>query len=140
MLPQRWKEISLLLLTLVVAVFLLLNSQRYFARIDLTEDKLYSISEVSKRMMNELPGQVSITYYVSEKLGSVSQTPQLIEDLLDEYATYGGGNIKIAVVDPDKAGLSEEFQELGIQPRQIQVVEENEQTYAKVFSGISLRY
>jgi len=140
MLPQRWKEISLLLLTLVVAVFLLLNSQRYFARIDLTEDKLYSISEVSKRMMNELPGQVSITYYVSEKLGSVSQTPQLIEDLLDEYATYGGGNIKIAVVDPDKAGLSEEVQELGIQPRQIQVVEENEQTYAKVFSGISLRY
>src|SRR6056297_270848 len=140
MLPQRWKEISLLLLTLVVAVFLLLNSQRYFARIDLTEDKLYSISEVSKRMMNELPGQVSITYYVSEKLGSVSQTPQLIEDVLDVYATYGGGNIKIAVVDPDKAGLSEEVQELGIQPRQIQVVEENEQTYAKVFSGILLRY
>lgn len=140
MLPQRWKEISLLLLTLVVAGLLILNSGRYFTRIDLTEDKLYSISEVSKRMLDELPGQVSITYYVSDKLSSVSQTPQLIEDLLDEYATYGGGNLKIEVLDPDKAGLSDEVQELGIQPRQIQVVEENEQTYAKVFSGISLRY
>ncbi|MFO7730143.1 MAG: Gldg family protein [Spirochaetia bacterium] len=140
MLPQRWREISLLLLTIVVAVLLLLNSQRYFTRIDLTEDKLYSISEVSKKVMNELSGQVSITYYVSDKLGSVSQTPQMIEDLLYEYAAYGGGDIKITVVDPDKAGLSEEVQELGIQPRQIQLVEENEQTYAKVFSGISLRH
>ncbi|MCF7914953.1 MAG: GldG family protein [Spirochaetaceae bacterium] len=140
MLSQRWKEISLLLLTMVLAVLLLLNSQRYFTRIDLTEDKLYSISEVSKKVMKELPGQVSITYYASDKLDRVSQTPQLIEDLLYEYATYAGGNIKIAVVDPDRAGLSEEVQKLGIQPRQIQLVEENEQTYAKVFSGISLRY
>lgn len=140
MLRQRWKEISLLLLTIVVTVLVLLNSQRYFTRFDLTEDKIFTISDVSKNLSNEISEQVTITYYVSDKLRSVTQIPRQIEDLLHEYATYGDGKIKTTVVDPDKTGVSDEIQNLGIQPRQIQVVEKNEKTYSKVYSGILIRY
>ncbi|MFW6274695.1 MAG: GldG family protein [Spirochaetota bacterium] len=140
MISQKWKEISLLLLTLLVAVLVMMNAQRYFLRFDLTEDKIYTISEVSKNLFTEVDEQVTITYYVSDKLRSVTQIPQQIEDLLYEYATYGRGKIKVSVVDPDKTGVTEEIQDLGIEPRQIQVVERNEQTYAKVYSGILIRY
>lgn len=140
MLHQRWKEISLLLLTVAVAVLVLMNGQRYFTRLDLTEDKIYTISDVSKNLFNEVDEQITITYYVSEKLRSVTQIPQQIEDLLYEYATYGRGKIQVSVVDPDRSGIAREIQNLGIQPRQIQVVEQNEQTYAQVYSGILIRY
>lgn len=140
MLHQKWKEISLLLLTVVVAVLVLVNGQRYFTRLDLTEDKIYTISDVSKSLFNEVDEQISITYYVSDKLRSVTQIPQQIEDLLYEYATYGRGKIQVSVVDPDRSGVTREIQNLGIQPRQIQVVEQNEQTYAQVYSGILIRY
>ncbi len=140
MLHQRWKEISLLLLTAAVAVLVLMNAQRYFTRFDLTEDKIYTISDVSKNLFTEVDEQITITYYVSEKLRSVTQIPQQIEDLLYEYATYGRGKIQVSVVDPDRTGVAREIQKLGIQPRQIQVVEQNEQTYAQVYSGILIRY
>lgn len=140
MISQKWKEISLLVLTVVLAGLILLNSQRYFSRIDLTEEKTYTISEVSKNLFTEVDEQVTITYYVSDKLRSVTQIPQQIEDLLNEYATYGRGKVKVSVVDPDEAGVAREIQELGIRPRQIQVVEQNEQTYAQVYSGIVIRY
>ncbi len=140
MLRQRWKEISLLLLTILVSVLVLLNSQRYFTRFDLTEDKIYTISEVSKNLSDQISEQVTITYYVSDKLRKVTQIPRQIEDLLHEYATYGHGKIKVTVVDPDKTGVAEEIQGLGIQPRQIQLVEQNEKTYAQVYSGILIRY
>lgn len=140
MIPQKWKELILLGLTLTVAVLVMMNAQRYFQRIDLTEDKIYTISEVSKNLFAEVDEQVTITYYASDKLRSVTQIPQQIEDLLYEYATYGRGKIQVSVVDPDKTGVAGEIQELGIQPRQIQVVEQNEQTYAQVYSGILIRY
>ena len=140
MIPQKWREISLLLLTVVVAGLVLLNAQRYFTRFDLTEEKIYTISEVSKNLFTEMDEQVTITYYVSDKLRSVTQIPQQIEDLLYEYATYGRGQVQVSVVDPDRAGVARELQNLGIQPRQIQVVEQNEQTYAQVYSGIIIRY
>ena len=140
MIRQKWKEISLLMLTLVVAVLVMMNAQRYFQRFDLTEDKIYTISEVSKNLFNEVDEQVTVTYYVSDTLRTVTQIPQQIEDLLYEYATYGRGKIQVSVVDPDKTGVAREIQDLGIQPRQIQVVEQNEQTYAQVYSGILIRY
>src|SRR6056297_3519631 len=121
MISQRMKEIVLVLLTVTLAVLLLINAQRYFTRIDLTEEKIHTISDVSKNLFSEIEEQVTITYYVSDKLRNVTQIPQQIEDLLYEYATYGRGKIQVSVIDPDQYGVAGELQELGIQPRQIQV-------------------
>ncbi|MFO7849499.1 MAG: GldG family protein [Spirochaetia bacterium] len=134
------REIGLTVLTLLVVILLGINAERFFTRIDLTENRIYTISDVSKNIFNELDEDLSISYYVSDRLARVSSVPDTIEDILREYAAYGRGKISVRVVDPAEEGIESEIEELGITSRQIEVVEEREQTYADVYSGILIRY
>ncbi|MFP4180587.1 MAG: GldG family protein [Spirochaetaceae bacterium] len=134
------REIGFTVLTLLVVVLLGINGERFFTRVDLTENRIYTISDVSKNIFDELEEGMSITYYVSDRLSRVSSLPDTIEDILREYAAYGKGDVSVRVADPEKEGVEEEIEELGIETRQIEVVEEREQTYADVYSGILVRY
>jgi len=131
-------QVIVLILALAVVVFAGLNSQRYFFRLDLTRNRAYSISRVSKNLFQEIPEQVFITYYVSDKLKTLYPFPAQIEDLLLQYAAFSRGRIKVAVLDPTAAGQTVES--LGIFPQQIEVVEQDELTYATVYTGIVIQY
>jgi gliding-associated putative ABC transporter substrate-binding component GldG len=137
---KKRKEIGILLLTLAVCILIAANSLVYYFRIDLTENKAYTISEVSRNLYREISDQVSITYYVSEKLSRFSPIPLQIEDLLHEFAAHGRGTIKVSILDPVKTGQSGKMEQIGIIPQQIQTVEKNEQTLALVYTGIVISY
>jgi gliding-associated putative ABC transporter substrate-binding component GldG len=134
------REIAVFLLTLAVLVLLGLNAHRFYARIDLTEHGVYTISNVTRSLLGSLPERVSITYYVSPELRRVSNAPLRIEDVLEEYEAYGDDRITVEVVDPSKEGVSEEIEDLGVEPRRVSTIRENEQRYTRVYSGIVLRY
>jgi ABC-type uncharacterized transport system involved in gliding motility auxiliary subunit len=127
---------------LSAAIFLLafLISGRLFFRLDLTKNKAYTISEVSKNLYKEISDQVRITYFVSEKLRQVHPMPGEIADLLREYAANSRGKIRFFQKDPAKAGLLQAVEDLGIEPQQIQLAEQNEITVATVYSGILIEY
>ena len=137
---KNWKETLIIFLTLACMVITALNSQKYFRRIDLTENKIYTISEVSRNIHTSLEEDLTITYFVSRKLEEITPIPGEIEDMLLEYAANNKGKIKVSVVDPDRTGMAQEVRELGIPSQQVKVVEKNEETYAQVFSGILIRY
>jgi gliding-associated putative ABC transporter substrate-binding component GldG len=137
---KKRKEIILLFLTLTVFLLLGFNSLVFYFRADLTENKAYTISKVSKNLFREIPEQVTITYYVSEKLSRFSPIPLQIEDILYEYAAHGRGKIRVSVIDPAKAGQQNKMDQIGIIPQQIQTVEKNEQTLALVYTGIVISY
>jgi ABC-2 type transport system permease protein len=133
-------QIVVLVLVLAIAVFAGLNSQRYFFRLDLTRNRAYSISRVSKNLFQEIPEQLFITYYVSDKLKSLYPFPAQIEDLLLQYAAFSRGRIKVNVLDPAAAGETAQVESLGIFPQQIEVVEQDELSYATVYTGIIIQY
>ncbi len=137
---KKNREKILLALVLAVAVLAAANSLLYFGRIDLTENKAFTISEVSKNLFREIPDRVTITYYLSGKLAKLSPVPGQIEDLLREYAAHGRGRIQVAVADPGKGNMGPQIERLGVVPQQIQVLEKNEQTVAVVYSGIVVSY
>ena len=137
---KRRAEIILFVLTLVLILFVGLNASRYFQRIDLTENKAFTISRVSKELFREIPDRVYITYYVSDKLKSLYAFPFQIEDLLYEYAAYSRGTIKVEVLDPIKSLTVTEVESLGVFPQQIQVVEQDERSFAQVYTGIVIQY
>ena len=132
------RVITLLCTAAFVLAFLI--SGRIWVRMDLTRNKAYTISDVSRNLYKEIADQMTITYFVSDKLCQAYPLPGEIADLLREYAAYSRGKIRFIQKDPAKAELLRKVEELGIAPQQIQVVEKNESTIATVYTGILIEY
>jgi len=137
---RKQQETVITLLTVAALVLALLVSQRLWFRLDLTESRGYTISPVTKKLREEIPDQVRITYYLSKNLEAVHPAPGEVRDLLNEYAAYSRGKIRVSVRDPEKAGLSAEVERLGLSPQQIQTVEKSQASVATVYSGIVIEY
>jgi len=137
---KKSAEIIILLMILAAAILLALNASQFFLRLDLTGSKAFTISPVSRKLFQEIPERVFITYYVSDKLKSLYPFPAQVEDLLNEYAAYSRGKISVSVRDPARAGETSVAESLGVYPQQIEVVEKDEQTVAVVYTGIVIQY
>ena len=131
---------TLSLLSIAALVLGILVSRRLWVRLDLTRDKAYTISPVSRNLYLEIPDQVRITYYLSDKLASIHPMPGEVTDLLREYAANSHGKIRLTVRDPSKANLADQVERLGILPQQIQTVEKDQASVATVYTGILIEY
>ena len=128
------------ILSVIAFILALLVSGRYWVRLDLTKNKAYTISNVSRNIHRELPDPVTITYYLSNKLRTVLPAPGEIEDMLREYSAYSKGKIRLVVRDPVRAGVLQTVEELGLQPRQVPIVEQDQTSLVTVYSGIVIEY
>jgi gliding-associated putative ABC transporter substrate-binding component GldG len=127
-------------LSIIAFILALLVSGRFWFRLDLTKNRAYTISKVSRNLYKEIPDPVNITYYLSNKLRTVVPAPGEIEDTLREYVAYSRGKIRLTVRDPLKSELSITVEELGLQPRQVQTVERDQASLVTVYSGIVIEY
>ncbi|MDH5328079.1 MAG: Gldg family protein [Gammaproteobacteria bacterium] len=95
----------LIALVLLLAVNILTNVIFKSARIDLTEDNLYTLSKGTKNIIGNFEEPVTLHFYFSEKLAS--KIPALmnygnrVRELLEEYASHSGGNVRLIVSDPE---------------------------------------
>jgi ABC-2 type transport system permease protein len=137
---RKAQERLILLLFTACLVFILADSARFFVRLDLTRNKAYTISPVSKALFRRIPEQVHITYFLSDTLRSLSPVPGWMIDLLQEYAAGSRGKISVAVLDPVREGRADSARRFGVLPQQIQVIQANEQRTVDVFSGIVVEY
>ncbi|MDR0524458.1 MAG: GldG family protein, partial [Spirochaetaceae bacterium] len=135
------KQLSVITALTVTALILgLLISRRLWFKLDLTRNQGYTISKVSRQLHTEIPDQVQITYYLSDKLSAMYPQPGEVLDLLREYAGYSRGKIRVTVRDPVKAGLADAAERLGIQPNQINTMEEDQNSRITVYTGIAIEY
>ena len=75
------------------------------ARIDLTEQRLYTLSEGSRNILQGLDEPVTLRFYLSKKLavelaGIRGYTSRVLE-LLQEYEQAAGGHLILHVIDPE---------------------------------------
>ncbi|MBB4212002.1 ABC-type uncharacterized transport system involved in gliding motility auxiliary subunit [Rhodothalassium salexigens DSM 2132] len=74
------------------------------ARLDMTQEGLFTLSEGTEEVLEGLNERVSITFYFSER--AAANNPRLfaygrrVEDLLREYRALAGSKIDLKVVDP----------------------------------------
>ncbi len=73
-------------------------------RVDMTEEKLYSLSEGTKTVLGELGDDVSLKFFYS-KSGEdtpifLKQYAQRVQDLLHEYEVHSGNRVVIERFDP----------------------------------------
>jgi len=82
------------------------------ARLDLTENGLYTLSEGTETILSQLENTVTIHYYFSEK--ATSQLPALrnyakrVEELLNEYQAKSNGKLVVVSVDPEPFSEAED--------------------------------
>ncbi|MGI9228441.1 MAG: Gldg family protein [Gammaproteobacteria bacterium] len=90
---------------LALAVIIIANAIFTSARIDLTENRLFTLSEGSINIITTLEEPVNLDFYFSAKL--VADLPQMrnygnrVRDLLQEFAAKSNGNIKLSIIDPE---------------------------------------
>ena len=138
--PRKRFEVITTFLSILIIFFAALNAVRFFTRFDITENNIYTISEVSKDLFAEIPEEVTITYYRSNKLKDFSSIPEQIEDMLYEYAAYSRGKILVKTADPAETGDEQLAETLGVVPQQVEVLEKNERSVALIYSGIVIEY
>jgi len=136
------KRRALVLLALTVAVIAAaaLVTDRFHLRIDLSANRANTLSKASRRLYEEIPERLSLTYYITPSLADRHPGPRAVEDLLRELGAASRGTIAVSVVDPAKGDKTQAVEALGITPQRMQVVEKNEQRVALVYSGIAIQY
>ena len=96
-------------IVLAVAAFLALNMFANQAltrfRLDLTEQRLFTLSEGTRNILGTIDEPVTLRLYVSRSLASrlpsISGYVARVRDLLKEYEYAGDGKILLTVIDPE---------------------------------------
>jgi gliding-associated putative ABC transporter substrate-binding component GldG len=134
-----------LLLTLIFAGILAVAnflSTRHFARVDLTEDKEYTVSPSTKKVLAGLDDIVTINAYFSKKIPPyLINLRQKVEDLLYEYSAYAEGNLEVEFIDPSEDPLMEQkLRFMGIPQVQLNIIEKDQAQLTNVYLGIAILY
>jgi len=129
--------IILILLTMANVI-----GRNWFARVDLTDNKRYSLSESSRSVVDKIDDLLTMKVYFSDNLpGEYGNTRRYLQDILEEYAAMSGGNIRFEFYEPEtEEELTKEAQSSGIQPVQMQVVEDDKLEIKKVYMGMAILY
>jgi hypothetical protein len=117
-------------------------SSNLFGRIDLTDGRIYSLNDASKRIVGKLDDTFLVKAYFSKNLPSpYNANSKYVQDKLEEYRAYGKGRFRFEFVDPgDDAKLEEEAQKHRIPPVQVQVVEQDQFQAKKAYMGLVFLY
>jgi len=90
---------------LFLAVNILANTWLTGARLDLTEHRLYTLSEGTLKTLERLDEPVHLRLYLSQKLATklprVSGYATRVRELLQEYALKAKGKLQVSIIDPE---------------------------------------
>ena len=99
-------ETGLLLTAIIsIAVIIIVNSSFTSIRLDLTENKLFTLSEGTVNILQSLQEPVTLHFYLSRK--ALTEYPSIINygnrvrDLLGEYAAESNGMVQLVVIEPE---------------------------------------
>src|SRR5882757_6814379 len=128
----------------VIGAIVVLNllSTRKFARLDLTDSRIYSLSGASKDVVRNLPDYLTVKAYISKDLPpELSNVSRYVRDLLDEYRTYSKGKLRFEAADPgaDKK-IEEEATACKVQKLQIQVMRSQKFEVGAYYLGLCFQY
>lgn len=129
---------------IIIGILAVVNffSYQIFYRWDLTQNKDYSISDVSKRTVKNLDDIVNIRVYFSKNLPSqYISLPQEVGDILDEYVAYSDHKIKVEFIDPIKdEDAAMKLMMIGIPELQFNVFERDKMQLVRGYLGMAIQY
>ena len=142
MLIKNKNSFFIFLGSLLVGLILLnLTARDIFHRFDLTDNKMFSLSNSSTSIVKKIDDRLTIKVYFSDNLpNELGNTRRYLQDILEEYRAVSK-NINFYFYDPESdSELEEQARKDGIQPVQMQSLENDQMVVKKVYLGMVLLY
>jgi gliding-associated putative ABC transporter substrate-binding component GldG len=140
---RAFKAQTLLRVLIILAILILVNiiSIRVFGRLDVTDKKLFTLSEASKELMRSLDDKVTVKAYFTEDIPApYNNNRRALLDELNEYKAYSRGNLQYEFIDPTGEKGEQDAQQQGIAPVQVQVVKEDKFEVKRAYMGLLFLY
>lgn len=104
-LMKRPHAVALILLTLIfVSLNLFSNIALRTARLDLTENNLFTLSQGTQNILGRLEEPVTLRFYYSQELAAnepqIRIFAQRVRDMLEEMSMRANGMIELQIIDP----------------------------------------
>ena len=139
------KSGALIIATLVIITIL---SGQLFFRMDLTAEKRYSITDVSKKLVSKLDKPINITLYLAGELQpGFRKLQKSIQEKIADYNAWSSKQINLFIVDPYEISdvkrreqLFAELAEKGLQPTDIRQNTEQGTVTRRIFPGVIIEY
>ena len=146
---------------LVGTLFNLTVAERSIARFDLTEDKIYTVSEASKEILKGLKVPVQVKLYITPASKMPAELKTLERDITDklrEMSVASGGMLKWKVIHMEAANvlrdafsageekkdkersLEERLIDKGVKPFSVSALREDQTTTQLIYSSIGVAY
>ena len=115
--------VAVMAVILVAVNFL---GSRAKTRIDLTQEKAYTLSRGTREILSKLDTPVQVRFYATRGENKMpvflKNHAQVVQDLLDEFRQASKGKIVVQKLDPEPDSDAEDSAKLdGIEPRMIQL-------------------
>ncbi|NVK25212.1 MAG: Gldg family protein [Gammaproteobacteria bacterium] len=112
------------------ALVLLNNLVFNKARIDLTEGNIYSISDGTHQVLEQIDEPINLYFFFSNKategLTSLRNYASRVQSLLEEYELYSDGKVKLHIIDPEPFSEAEDkAAEMGLTAAPISAIGES---------------
>ncbi len=143
------KKDILIKVSIIIGIIIVVNiiSKRVFTRVDLTKNKSYTLSPVSKDIVSNLEDKLLVKAYFSNNLPPpYNNLRRQVQDILDDYRSYSKGNVNYEFLNPTSSGegegneLDQEAQKYGIQPVQIQAMDNDKLEVKRAYLGLVFLY
>ncbi|MDQ3071746.1 MAG: gliding motility-associated ABC transporter substrate-binding protein GldG [Bacteroidota bacterium] len=149
--PRSRRTAAYLQFAIVLGILIAINiiSSLYFSRIDLTEDKRFTVSQPTKELVKKVDDILFIKVYLdAEDLPpGFRKLRDATRDMLDEFRQVGGDNIHYQFINPDeetdpeaKRKLFQQLASQGLQPMNLQVQEDDEFKQKIIIPGATITY
>ena len=147
---ERSGDLVKFFIYLIVVILINVAGYTMFFRIDLTSNRVYSLSDVSKKVVSTLEDPLTVNVFFTKNLPApYNNVEKYLHDLLEEYALAGNRyfNYKFYNVSPQEGSMNEAVrknQELaesfGIRPVQIQVLDQDEFKFKMAYMGLAISH
>lgn len=139
---HRWALVTTLIVANLLAANLWMQGVTG-ARVDLTEGRLYTLSEATETYLDQLQEPLLIRGYFSAETHPLLTplVPQL-RDLLEEYQVAGKGKVRVEIVDPQQAPELEREagEQYGIRPVAFQTASKYQAAVVNSYFDILVKY
>jgi ABC-type uncharacterized transport system involved in gliding motility auxiliary subunit len=129
-------------LILIIIAVNLLATVLVKVKIDLTKDKLFSLTETTVKTVQELNDIVGVKVYVTRDLPPEARSVATnLKTVLDEVARINPNRLRVDYYDPNQnAKIKEEAERAGIQPLQFNVLKADKFEISNGYLGLVITY
>ncbi len=137
-----WKrEVPKVGLVLIILIFINLLNFKIFYRVDLTKDKLYTLTPTTKNLINQLDDNFLVKAYFTPNLPPPYHNhKRIVQEQLDEYRALAPQQFHYQFINVSDPDAEREAVAEGMEPVQAKIIKNDEYQTKKGYAGLVFSY